>query len=78
MYHLAEAKLYAERATGANGVEWAQLNAQLATAHAQIAQVEASHALVALVERLLERLPPPAETASARHVRLQKEEHNGV
>ena len=27
---------------------------------------------------IAERLPPPAETASARHVRLQKEEHNGV
>ena len=40
MNHLAEAKLHAERATGANGAEWAQLNAQLAIAHVGIAICE--------------------------------------
>ena len=78
MNHLAEAKLHAERATGANGAEWAQLNAQLAAAHALIAQAEDSHALVALVERLLERLPPPAETSSERQARLREEEQDGI
>ena len=67
MDHLAEAKKFANYADTGK-LEWAQVNAQVATAHAGIA----------LVELLAKRLPLPAETASARHVRLQKEEHDGV
>ena len=62
MDHLEEAKMRVARADGVNGAEWAQFNAQLAIAHALIV--------------IAERLPPPTETASARHVRLQKEEHD--
>ena len=64
MDHLAEAKRRTERAIIVKGAEWAQINAQLAIAYALIA--------------ICERLPPPAETSSERHVRLQKEEHNGI
>lgn len=78
MDHLAEAKMRTLRADGVNGTEWAQLNALLAIAHAQIAQVETSRTLAALVERLLERLPPPTETWSECHARLRKEEKDGI
>ena len=60
--HLREAKMFAEAAECDNsGI--ALRDAQLAVAHAAIA----------LVELLAERLPPPAETASAAQVRLRKE-----
>ena len=77
MDHLAEAKEYAQCANRVNGEMFAQLNAQLAIAHAQIAQVETNRALVALAERLLERLPPSAETWSECTKRLRKEEKDG-
>lgn len=66
--HLAEAKSQAKFSHSAVGAEWAQYNAQLATAHAAIA----------LVELLAERLPPPAETASECRARLREEEHDNA
>ena len=74
MDHLAEAKEYAQCANRVNGEMFAQLNAQLAIAHALIVQAEASRALVALIEQLLERLPPSTETWSECYARLRKEE----
>lgn len=67
MKHLKSAKIHVGHAETRN-IEQAPANALVAIAHAAIA----------LVELLAERLPPLAETASARHVRLQKEKHNGV
>ena len=60
--HLAEAKEYAQCANRVNGEMFAQLNAQLAIAHALIA--------------ICERLPPPAETWSECTKRLRKEEQD--
>ena len=74
MDHLKDAREFADAAECADDDALANRHAQLATAHALIAQAEASRALVALTEQLLERLPRPAETCSERFVRLRKEE----
>ena len=64
MDHLAEAKEYARCANRVNGEMFAQLNAQLAIAHA----------LIAIAERLL----PPSETWSECSKRLRQEEQDGI
>ena len=68
MDHLAEAKRIAHEASSAypkiDKVEWVQVATTLAF----------THATIALVELLAERLPPPAETASECQERLKKEE----
>lgn len=75
MDHLEEAKRFVEYADTGK-LELAVANAQVATAHALIVQAEDNRVLIALVKQIAERLPPPAETASERHVRLQKEEYD--
>jgi len=77
MKHLKDAEIHLERAIYSN-IDRSQFNALMAIAHALIAQVETNRALVTLIERLLERLPPPAETASECQARLKEEKNGGV